>query len=277
MSEHGDAMVDRILRVLEVFDMSTPTLTASEIARRANLPVPTAHRIVGDLVRTGILERGPGKEIRIGIRLWEIATRSSNMISLREIALPYMEDLQSVVKHHTQLSVLDRGDVLSLEKLSSRFTRAANLAMPGIRLPLLACAPGLVLLAFSPSTTSSQLISSSKITQFTDSTPSSREAIEQLVAHARQAGYALSSGWMHSRSTGLAVPILNEDGLALAALSVVTPLGVAERLDILPALKTTALSISRAIASRGQVDPRLRLLGNQIRKATAVSSGLSAI
>ncbi|WP_205739706.1 IclR family transcriptional regulator [Georgenia sp. SYP-B2076] len=268
----SETMIERVVRVLEVFGPGERSLSASDIARRARLPVPTAHRIVGDLVRSGLLEREPDRRVRVGLRLWELATRSSSALSLREIALPFMEDLHAVVKQHTQLSVLDRNDVLYIEKLSSRHTSATNLAGPGTRLPALACAPGIVLAAFSSPATQEELLTTGRITVFNKETVVDRTTLRGIVAETRRTGYALAPGWIHADTTGLAVPILGAGSTAIAALSVTTPRGVAEQLTLLPALSTTARVIARAVRAENQpLDPRLNLLRQQIRRATGAS------
>jgi DNA-binding IclR family transcriptional regulator len=67
------------------------------------------------MVRLGLLERGPDRLLRVGVRLWELAWRSTEALGLRNVALPYLEALQSVVRQHTQLAVLEGTDVLYLE------------------------------------------------------------------------------------------------------------------------------------------------------------------
>lgn len=41
--------------------------------------------------------------MRIGVRLWELAQRASPTLSLRDAAMPFLEDLHAVVGHHVQL------------------------------------------------------------------------------------------------------------------------------------------------------------------------------
>src|SRR5688572_9593440 len=99
-------MIQRVARILEAFSVGDRALTPTELGRRAGLPTPTAHRIVGELVRSGLLERDSEGRVRVGLRLWELVMRSAGAFSLRDIALPFMDDLQAVVRQHTQLSVL---------------------------------------------------------------------------------------------------------------------------------------------------------------------------
>ncbi|WP_258382416.1 helix-turn-helix domain-containing protein [Streptomyces sp. NTH33] len=52
-------------------------MTVSEISRRTGLHVATASRLVAELVSYGFLTRDTDRRVRIGMRLWELATRAS--------------------------------------------------------------------------------------------------------------------------------------------------------------------------------------------------------
>src|ERR1700712_5715862 len=116
----GESSLARAVRILESFTPDDPELTVGEVARRAGLHVATASRIVGQLVDSGLLSRGPGREVRVGMRMWELASRAAPTRSLRDAAMPYLEDLHAVVGHHAQLAVLDGEEVIFLERLSAR-------------------------------------------------------------------------------------------------------------------------------------------------------------
>ena len=79
----GESVTARVVRVLSSFDADTPSLSVSDIARRSDLPVATAHRIVGELVKYRLLERNDTR-ISIGVRMWELGSRGSHTLSLRE-------------------------------------------------------------------------------------------------------------------------------------------------------------------------------------------------
>ncbi|MFA3878672.1 IclR family transcriptional regulator [Streptomyces sp. MMCC 100] len=271
MPANGETMIERVIRILEVFD-DEQSLTASEIARRTGIPVPSAHRIVTDLIRSGLLERDGRNGIRMGLRLWELATRASGALTLRDVALPYMEDLHAAVQQHTQLSVLDRNDVLYVEKLTSPRSSSTNITQPGSRLPVLACAAGLVLTAFSSRQNRESILTTAKLTRFTESTVVDRGRLRELVADVRQTGFAVARAWIHPGTSGTAVPILGRDGTAMAALSVTTPLPTDERLTLVPALRTAARAIARAADTDVRAaDPRLNVLKQKVRRATAAS------
>src|SRR3954447_786369 len=145
----GESVLSRAVRIFEAFGAAQPDLTVTEIARRTGLHVATASRLVAELVGHGLLARRADGRVRIGVRMWELAQRASPTLSLREAAMPFLEDLHAVVGHHVQVGVLDGDEVLFLERLSApgaviNYTRIAG------RLPLHASSSGLVLTAFGP-------------------------------------------------------------------------------------------------------------------------------
>ncbi|NYF18526.1 DNA-binding IclR family transcriptional regulator [Microbacterium sp. AK009] len=65
----GESVLHKHLRILETFDAWHPFLTLSEIADASGLPRSSAHRLVGELEREGLLERLPDRTYRLGVRL----------------------------------------------------------------------------------------------------------------------------------------------------------------------------------------------------------------
>jgi DNA-binding IclR family transcriptional regulator len=264
-------MIDRIVLILEAFKTSDGSLTASEVARRTGIPMPSTHRIVNELVRTGLLERDDGLILRIGMRLWEVTARSTGVPNLRETALPFMEDLFAVVREPTLLSVLDRNDVVNLETLTPRSPSATNVTQPGVRLPALASSPGLVLTAFAPADLREEILVTTAVTRFTPYSVVDRAELRRHVEETKRIGHAVVRRWISVDSTGIAVPILRPDGTAVAALSVTKPFDVGVPLDLLPAMHTTARGIARALrAGSAPNDPIIALLRQQIKHATEV-------
>src|SRR5262245_11740161 len=118
-TRNGESVLARVVRIFEAFTAEDSALTVSEIARRTGLHVATASRLVAELVSYGCLARDSDRRVRIGVRMWELATRASPTLSLRDAAMPFMEGVHDVVGHHVQLGVLDGDEVLFLERLSA--------------------------------------------------------------------------------------------------------------------------------------------------------------
>lgn len=220
-SASGDSVTERLVRVLETFTPTRTVQTAAEIGRRAGLPTSSAHRIVGDLVDAGLLERDDDRRIRVGMRLWELATRSSPALRLREVALPAMERVQSRVQQHTQLAILEQDEALFLERLSAP-TSGANITRVAGRLPLHASSSGLVLLAFGDRDLQERVLTG-PLVRLTPETITDAATLRRRLAEVRSLGHVVARGSIETVSTGVAVPIRGGNGAVIAALSVVLP------------------------------------------------------
>ncbi|MGO2110371.1 MAG: helix-turn-helix domain-containing protein, partial [Pseudoclavibacter sp.] len=86
----GRSALQQHLRVLDAFDALNPTRTLTEITRVTGMPHSTAHRIVTELVHERLLERGPERTYRLGLRLWEYGARTPGVVGLREAAQPWI-------------------------------------------------------------------------------------------------------------------------------------------------------------------------------------------
>src|SRR5215472_15367977 len=145
----GESVLSRAVRIFDAFSPDEAVLGVLEIARRARLHPATASRLISELESHGLLAREADRRVRIGVRMWELASRAAPTRGLRDAAMPFMEDAHAVIGHHVQLGVLDGHEVIFLERLSApgaviNYTRIAG------RLPLHVSSSGLVLLAFGP-------------------------------------------------------------------------------------------------------------------------------
>lgn len=243
-SPTGESVTERIVRVLETFSTERTRQTVAEIGRRAALPSSTAHRLVADLVASGLLERDDARCVRLGIRLWELAGRGSRALGLRQAALPFMERVQARIREHTQLAVLEQGEALFLERLSSP-TAGANITQIAGRLPLHASSSGLVLLAFSPEDERERLLAD-PLAPVAPETITDADALRTRLSAVRRDGYVVAPGSIEAVSTGVAVPVRRGTGPVIAALSVVLPRG-APTVGALDELRSAAAGIARAL------------------------------
>ncbi len=246
-SPSGDSMTDRLVRVLETFTPTRTVQTTAEIGRRSGLPSSSAHRIVGELIDAGLLERDESRRVRIGMRLWELATRSSQALRLRQAALPFMERVQARVREHTQLAILEQDEALFLERLSGPHS-GANITRVAGRLPLHASSSGLVLLAYADRPTQDRILSH-HLPALTNETLVDPVALRRKIGEIRTLGHAIAPGYVDDVSTGVAVPVRDETDAVIAALSVVLPRD-AETEYALVELHRAARDIERALGYR---------------------------
>src|SRR3984957_15889664 len=107
----------KLLDVLGTFQADHAERTLSEISRPNGRRRSPTHRLVHELATWGALERSAAGTYHIGLHLWEIASLAPRSLGLREIALPYMEDLYEATHENVQLAVRDGLEVVFAERL----------------------------------------------------------------------------------------------------------------------------------------------------------------
>ncbi|MFW3385563.1 UNVERIFIED_CONTAM: IclR family transcriptional regulator [Kocuria sp. CPCC 205274] len=246
-SPAGESVISRVVRLMDAFDREVPSMSLTELARRADLPLTTAHRLVEELVRHGLIERAPDGELRMGLRLWELAARGSRALTLREIALPFMEDVQAAVHQLTTLAVLNSGTVLYVERLSAPGA-ALDAAHVAQRMPIHATSSGLVLLTHSPPWLQEEVLAG-PLAKVTPETITDPPTLRKHLAAIRRRGYAALPGIGVTEWTGIAVPVFGPGGAVVAALNATVPREEANVPFTVPALLTAAHGISRALGA----------------------------
>ncbi|NUP19534.1 MAG: IclR family transcriptional regulator [Streptomyces sp.] len=239
---------DRLLSVLGAFDLAHPSLTLTDISRRAGLSLSTAHRLVAALTEWGALERDDAGLYHVGLRLWELAALAPRGLALRQIALPYLEDLYEATHENVQLAVQDGPEVVYIEWLSGRSAVGVHIRV-GARWPLHATGVGLALLAHSAPDTQEEYCAG-PLASFTPYTVTDPARLRRMLAEVRRTGVAVSSRQVTDDALSVAAPVRGPGGVVVAAVSVVVPQADAQVPVLVPAVRLAARGISRGLGWR---------------------------
>jgi DNA-binding IclR family transcriptional regulator len=238
----------RMLAVLEVFGPDDLSLTLSEISRRSGLTLSTTHRLVGELRDWGALDRGPDGRYSVGLRILELGSLTPRGLRLREVALPYLGDLQHATNANIHLAVRDGHDVIYVESLHARDC-VRVLSRLGGRWPLHATGTGQVLLAFASPEFREEVLTT-KLRKFTSRTITEPDALRRTLAEVRQTGVAIAEGQLIPEDAmALAVPLRGPKDHVVAAMGVTVKAGSVSPRALVPALAATARAISRALGA----------------------------
>jgi DNA-binding IclR family transcriptional regulator len=241
----GPTVTARVATMLAAFDTEHGALTLSELSRRTDLPLTTAHRLAGELSRHGMLERDELGRYRIGLRLWEIAATAARAVDLRETALPFLQDLCTTTRENVQLAVLDGCEAVYLERLS-RPGAVHVVTRVGSRLPVHATGVGLVLLAHAPIEVQDEVLAG-RLTRLTRYTVTDPRRLRRILADVRRDGYVVSDRQVETISVSVAAPVRDRAGRVVAAVSVVVAAArVPPRAFVAP-VRSAADAISRQL------------------------------
>lgn len=246
-SRPGASLVERTLDVLETFDETHRRLGLTEIAHRSGLAPATALRIVRRLTARGALERHDDGRYVIGPALWDIGLLASVQTGLREVAAPFLQDLQAATRATVHIAQRDGDQILYLDRLSGR-TSVPVVSRVGSRLPMHATGVGKVLLAHAPDDVRHRVLADlTRVTAYTITSPA---VLGRQLARVLREGHATTAEEMSLGACSVAVPIRGPRGTGEGPDDVVAALGIVvgslqQRQRLLAALQVAAEGIRR--------------------------------
>jgi DNA-binding IclR family transcriptional regulator len=239
--------LERGLRVLLQFSAGEPVLSATELARRLDVPRTTAFRLLQTLEQHGFLERANGVHFRLGRAALVLGFQFLDSQPLTRVGMPILERLRDTLGLDTYLSIRDQTDIVLAATAQVRHDILGLAGMhPGVRLPAHATASGLVLLS---ELTRDELIALYRRASLKQTHRQRPPLVESLcrrvrVCHAR--GYATCSVTFGRGVFAIAAPVRNGAGEAVAALTVLdaTMTCAEERLPLILEVRRAALDLS---------------------------------
>jgi IclR family acetate operon transcriptional repressor len=195
----------------------------SELARKSGVPKSTVQRGLNTLAELGWV-RSDGREPTrwmLGDRVRLLNERLDDHGRLREIALPYLQQLNSSTLETVHLAVLDGATVRLIERVDSK--HPLRLVQPiGSRSPLHASSNGKgVLSRFTESALDAYI--EHGLSEITEHTITDPEALRKELAIIRDRGYAIANQELISDIISVSAPIVDEDDRPIAGISVSGP------------------------------------------------------
>jgi DNA-binding IclR family transcriptional regulator len=214
----------RTLAILETLsDSGDAGLTASELARRLEMPANSTLRILEVLEGRRYVERGgEDRRFRLTGRLLDIARPRLGDRSLAALGFDALCGLRDATGETAQLCVRAQNKCVIIEQAASR-QPVKVLGEVGFRVPLYSCAPGKAILAALPAAELAAFFKQVKLKRFTPTTLATRETLTDGLVESRRLGYAVdrSEGMPGIHCVGTA--ILDPRGLPVAAVTIIAP------------------------------------------------------
>jgi len=212
--------------------------TVTDLARRLGLSRTVMTRLVTTLEQHDLVRR-TGDGIDLGFGLLDLATGLA--ATLRDTARPFLQELAVRFHETAVLAVADHDMAVAVDQVvpDRRLVRVHYRA--GTRHSLADAAHGRAMLAFAPAAVSRM-----------GTLPAPAE-LEHELAVVRRRGYAVSHDELETGVAGLAAPVLDHTGVAIASVGVVAPVTrlPAER-TLGPAVVDAAERITAALADTGE-------------------------
>lgn len=228
----GSRTLSRGLSVLRALGSSADGATVAQIAAVTGLDRAVLYRLLETLTEDGFVVRDQSTRLfHLGVALVELGAKAGRGLEVSRLAADGMQQLMELTREAVCLAVRDRGDLVVVERVEppGLFVRIGYSV--GFRHPVAVGAHGQALLAFTP--------------------PSSGDGA-RLDAHTRETirhrGYAVSTDELEHGASGVAAPILDQQGQAVASLGVVAPTPrLPDPATLGPRIAQTAMEISRRL------------------------------
>ncbi|MBL3699966.1 IclR family transcriptional regulator [Leucobacter luti] len=210
--------VARAFGVLEVLAEADAALPLAEIAARAGLAVPTAHRLLRTLVELGAARQLDTRDYALGPRLIGLGERATP--PLAESARGALVRLEDIAQETANLAVLDGDLVAYVAQVPSRhrmrmFTEVGRRVLPH------ASGVGKAMLATLPERRVREILDRTGLPAYTPTTLPSADAVIADLRETRRRGFAIDDGEQEVgvRCIAVAVP----GAVPPAALSISGP------------------------------------------------------
>jgi IclR family acetate operon transcriptional repressor len=245
---HGVQSVVRALSILDALAESEAGLTLSTLARRVALPPSSAHRLLTTLQREHFVRfELESKSWFVGVRAFTVGNAFLQSRDVVTLARPYMRRLMEESNETVNLYMLIGSDPVCKAQVQSRILMR-SISKPGGTLQVHRSAAGKAMLSRSSRREVAEIVEHHGMARATANTIVSLERLVEDLARTRTRGFAIDDEEFTPGLRCVAAPIVDENGVSQAALSVAGP---SERM-----LDTRLAELGKAIGAAARLVSR---------------------
>jgi IclR family acetate operon transcriptional repressor len=213
----GTQAVDRAADLLVEVLKSEKPVTFSYLTNKSGLAKGTASRLISALERNGLLQRNKKGEIETGITINQFASRISSVSRLVSKLQPLMRQIGNETGETVSLAISGNDSVENIAQIDAKYLLSSR-NWVGQKVPFHSSAAGKILLAFQEID-----VSKLKLEKLTNATITSKTEFEKEILKVKENNYALIIDELEIGLVAVSVPVKNNVGEVVAALSVSGP------------------------------------------------------
>lgn len=242
--------LERYFRALEAVAISTNGASVSEIAQSCNLPLGTAHRLLQNLLRAGLLANNGGrrKDYQLGERMLRLLHAGTDTVRLAISVQPILDQLANQFDDTCYLARLVGQEVVSVAWAAPNGGLRGHV-IPGHILAPHVAASAKAILAFQSDALIERVLSA-PLPKLTADTKVDRAEIERDYAGVRRKKYATCWNEMEIGFGAIAVPIPVPDAGIIYSVGTAGFIDRVKRRPVAQSvemLKTAVEQLSRAL------------------------------
>ncbi len=242
----------RAFSLVECIARAESPLTLDELTQLSGLPKPTVFRILGLLVRGGLVARDAiAKRYVVGPRLAAIAWQAQMHSPARAWRHAILVRLVEEIGETCNFTLLDGDEVVYLDRVET--SSPVRLHMDaGSRVPLHCTASGKLFLAQMTPAQRRRVLGAGPFKRYTERTITTAQALEKALRRVRAEGIGTDVGEYLEGSVCLAVPVTDRGGHICAGLALHGPaprMTLRKGMEHLSALRRAASALADTVAA----------------------------
>ena len=213
--------VAKAMKLLDLLEASKAPLSLAELSERSGWPKSTVHGLLSTMRDFSVVAQDEEGRYMLGIRLFEYRCTLSNSWTIVETAKPYIQHISYSTGQAVFLSILDRGEVITLDRAENR-TGLWISAEVGCRLPVHCTSQGKLFLAYMSENERSAILKRTELKAYTNHSLTTMKELEQDFAEIRRRGYATEYSEYKTGMRSMAAPIFDRDGQVRYAIGFIS-------------------------------------------------------
>jgi len=214
--------LDRAIALLQVLALSDGMLL-SEVARAAELPTSTVHRLLTTLERRGLVGHDPATgQWMVGLGLFRIGSAYLRIRKLPEIARGLIRELSQGVNETVNLSLIDGPHLICVAQVESHAAVRAFFRIGG-DLPIHASGGGKAILAVMNPEARRAWLGGDQLQRYTEHTHISRRELQADLAEIAERGFSIDDEEHTPGMRCVAAAVLDEWREPVGAISISAP------------------------------------------------------
>ena len=218
---NGPDFVEALARGLDVlacFDAAQRTMSLSDVAAAADLPRPTARRLLLTLAELGYVRADDGA-FSLTPKVLNLGMAYVSSLGLWEIARPHLTDLVRQTGESSSMAVLDGSDIVYMARVSVPKLITLRVEI-GTKFPAPQTSQGKVLLAALSSGELQAVLAQPSRSGLPPYIGRTQQQLDEELVGVRARGWALADEELAPGVRSVAAPVRDGAGIVVAAMNV---------------------------------------------------------
>jgi IclR family KDG regulon transcriptional repressor len=215
--------VDHALQVMELFSAEKQEWGVTEISEALNLYKSTVFDILKTFENRGLMKKDEKtQKYQLEIKMVQIISAILNKMNLKQVALPFMDQLSKKYEESVHLCIAIEDKALPILMIESTKILRSFISL-GESIPLYCTASGKTVLAHWPMARIEDYLKKQELYKFTESTITKCDALKEELGEILERGYAIDNSEHEDGIKCVAGPIKDFNGKVIATISVSGP------------------------------------------------------